>query len=110
MENYQEMAARDAHYLLDANPHGLLVCAYDDEEKFKQNDLEGAIPLRKLRAQENSRQKNWPIIFYCACPHDEGAKERAQEYADKGFTNVKVLKGGVHAWQEAGFSLVGAGH
>jgi rhodanese-related sulfurtransferase len=53
---------------------------------------------------------DWPIIFYCACPHDEGAKERAKEYADKGFTNVKVLKGGVHAWQEAGFSLIGAGH
>ncbi|MEN6493636.1 MAG: hypothetical protein ABFD16_05035 [Thermoguttaceae bacterium] len=55
--------------LLDADPHGLLVCAYDDE----------------------------------------GAKEQAQEYADQGFTNVKVFKGGVHAWQEAGFSLVGAG-
>jgi rhodanese-related sulfurtransferase len=27
------------------------------------------------------------------------------EYLDKGFTNVKVLGGGVEGWKKAGFSL-----
>lgn len=44
----------------------LLVCAYDDEQKFKQNHLEGAISIAELNSKLTSLSKDHEIIFYCA--------------------------------------------
>jgi hypothetical protein len=44
----------------------LLVCAYDDEEKCKRMNLEGAITLKQLRAMEPSLSRDQALIFYCA--------------------------------------------
>ena len=44
----------------------LLVCAYDDEEKFKTLHLEGAISLKEFRSRLASLPKDHEIIFYCA--------------------------------------------
>jgi rhodanese-related sulfurtransferase len=44
----------------------LFVCAYDDEQKFRNMRLEGAISLSELRARLPSLSKEQEIIFYCA--------------------------------------------
>ncbi|MBW3596708.1 MAG: rhodanese-like domain-containing protein [Planctomycetes bacterium] len=44
----------------------LLVCAYDSDEKFQKNRLEGAISLDDFRSQADSVPKDREIIFYCA--------------------------------------------
>ncbi len=44
----------------------LFVCAYDDEDKFKANHLEGAISLSDFRSRLSSLPKDQEIIFYCA--------------------------------------------
>jgi rhodanese-related sulfurtransferase len=44
----------------------LLVCAYDDEEKFRNMRLEGAISLSELESKLPSLSKGQEIIFYCA--------------------------------------------
>ena len=44
----------------------LLVCAYDDEEKFKRLRLEGAISFNELRSRLGALPKDQEIIFYCA--------------------------------------------
>ena len=44
----------------------MLVCAYDNEDKFAANHLEGAISLRDFRARLSSLSKDKEIIFYCA--------------------------------------------
>jgi hypothetical protein len=44
----------------------LLVCAYDDEEKFKRFHLEGAISLNEFRSRLGALPKDQEIIFYCA--------------------------------------------
>jgi hypothetical protein len=54
------------HRHLSAQGGALLVCAYDDSEKFKQNRLEGALSLRDFEAQAKSLEKDREIIFYCA--------------------------------------------
>jgi len=42
----------------------LLVCAYDDEEKFDNNHLQGAISLSEFKAKLPSLAKEQEIIFY----------------------------------------------
>jgi hypothetical protein len=44
----------------------VLVCAYDSEDKFRQNHLEGAISLDQFNSQADSISKDREIIFYCA--------------------------------------------
>jgi rhodanese-related sulfurtransferase len=44
----------------------LLVCAYDDADKFKANHLEGALSFSQLRSRLPELAKNQEIIFYCA--------------------------------------------
>jgi rhodanese-related sulfurtransferase len=44
----------------------LLVCAYDDEEKFKKLHLEGAISFAEFKSKLPSLKKDDEIIFYCA--------------------------------------------
>jgi rhodanese-related sulfurtransferase len=61
-----KITPQEAHERMEATPPALLVCAYDSEEKFRQNHLDGAWPLQTLRAREPSLRKNTEIIFYCA--------------------------------------------
>ena len=42
----------------------LLVCAYEDDAKFKKMQLEGAISLNEFRSKLPSLPKNQEIIFY----------------------------------------------
>ena len=43
----------------------LLVCAYDDAEKFKKNQLEGALFFPELLSRLPALNKSQKIIFYC---------------------------------------------
>jgi len=44
----------------------LLVCAYNDDEKFKDNHLQGAIALSEFKSKLPSIAKDQEFIFYCA--------------------------------------------
>ena len=44
----------------------LLICAYDSDEKFRKNHLQGAVSLAELQSQENRLSKDRELIFYCA--------------------------------------------
>jgi rhodanese-related sulfurtransferase len=57
--------ARQAHERTKSGD-ALLVCAYDSEEKFRDNHLEGAISWDEFRSRENATPKDREIIFYCA--------------------------------------------
>ena len=42
----------------------LLVCAYEDEAKFKMLQLEGAISLSEFKSKLPSLAKDQEIVFY----------------------------------------------
>jgi hypothetical protein len=44
----------------------LLVCAYEDESKCAQRQLEGAISLKQLQARQAAVSPDQELIFYCA--------------------------------------------
>ena len=43
----------------------LLVCAYEDEAKFKKLQLGGAISLSAFQSKLPSLSKDHEIVFYC---------------------------------------------
>lgn len=44
----------------------LLVCAYEDDGKFRQIQLSGAISLSEFKSRLPSLPKSQEIVFYCA--------------------------------------------
>ncbi len=44
----------------------LLVCAYEDDAKFKKLQLQGAISLNEFKSKFPSLAKDQEIVFYCA--------------------------------------------
>jgi hypothetical protein len=44
----------------------LLVCAYEDEEKFRKMKLSGAISVNEFRSRLPSLPRDVEIVFYCA--------------------------------------------
>ena len=84
----------------------LLVCAYDDADKFKNNHLEGAQSFSEFQSNLSSLAKDQEIVFYCAWDGEASAAGQAEKYINDGYTHVTVLKGGVDAWKEAGFPIV----
>lgn len=44
----------------------LMVCAYDDDAKFRLNQLEGAISLSEFTSLLPTLAKDREIVFYCA--------------------------------------------
>lgn len=55
-----------AHELLETDASALLVCAYDDDTKFEQNRLAGAISLAEFESHADGRPLDTPIVCYCA--------------------------------------------
>lgn len=44
----------------------ILVCAYNDDERYKQMQLEKSIPLSEFDSKLSQYSKDQEIIFYCA--------------------------------------------
>ena len=44
----------------------LLVCAYDNEEKFQAAHLEGALSFSEFKSRLDALSRDQEIIFYCA--------------------------------------------
>lgn len=49
-----------------SSEEALLVCAYDNNQKFETVHLQGAIPLSEFKSRLPSLSKDKEIIFYCA--------------------------------------------
>jgi len=67
-ENMPEVERTDAEEARRKVKSGqaLLVCAYDDEVKYAQVNLDGSISLASFRSRLSSLPKHQEIIFYCA--------------------------------------------
>jgi hypothetical protein len=62
----ERISPRLARQHLQMDPSVLLVCAYDEPEKFEQHHLAGAISLAEFQARVNALPQTQEIIFYCA--------------------------------------------
>jgi rhodanese-related sulfurtransferase len=50
--------------------------------------------------------KDREAIFYCTCPGDETARRVVRQALRMGFSQVKLLRGGLPAWKAKGYSVV----
>jgi hypothetical protein len=65
MANPERISPEEA-YKRSKSGDALLVCAYDDDDKFRTMRLEGAISLSEFKLKLPGLSKDREIIFYCA--------------------------------------------
>ncbi len=63
MEEPKRVTAEEVNDKLKSGK-ALLVCAYEDEMKFKAMQLEGAISLNEFKSKLPSLAKDQEIVFY----------------------------------------------
>ncbi len=63
MPEPERVTAKDVHDQLKSG-NALLVCAYEDEMKFKAMRLGGAISLNEFKSKVSSLAKDQEIVFY----------------------------------------------
>ncbi len=59
------ISAQEAHKRVAAG-HALLVCAYEEPEKFAALHLDGALSIQEFRKLRATLPKDQEVIFYCA--------------------------------------------
>ncbi len=65
MTEPEQISPKEVYEKLKAGA-ALLVCAYEDEKKFKTFHLDGTISFDELRSRLPSLTKDQEIAFYCA--------------------------------------------
>jgi hypothetical protein len=65
MADIERISVEEAHRKVRAG-QALLVCAYDDEAKYRMVNLDGSISLASFQSRIASLPKTQEIIFYCA--------------------------------------------
>ncbi len=65
MAEPKRVTAEEIHQRLKSGV-ALLVCAYEDDAKFKRLQLQGAISLNEFKSKLPSLAKDHEIVFYCA--------------------------------------------
>ena len=63
MAEPKRITPEEAHQKLKAGK-ALLVCAYEDEAKFKKMHLQGGISFNEFKSRLPSLQKDQEIVFY----------------------------------------------
>src|SRR3954462_1016002 len=96
--------AKTAHDHLESG-RAVLVCGYDDEEKFCNAHLEGAMRFQEFSDRADNF-RNREVIFYCAWPHEATSARRAEQFQGRGFKHVFAMKDGVKGWAAAGYRVV----
>lgn len=93
-----ELQSAQDPFLLDVRTH----------EEYQEGHIEGAylIPYTELgaRADELPEDKNEPLWVYCRT--DRRSQIALEELESMGYTDVRVLEGGIIAWHQAGHPLV----
>ncbi len=63
MAEPKRVTPEEVHQKLEAGKV-LLVCAYEDESRFRKMRLQGAISFNEFKSKFSSLSKNQEIVFY----------------------------------------------
>jgi len=101
-ELYALMEARRAPVVLDVRSHSAL----ELEPRSIPNALH--VPPDEAGARLSHLPREREIVVYCTCPNEATAARVAKMLMGHGFNRVRPLHGGLDAWVEAGYPVVGA--
>jgi len=64
-----------------------------------------AMSLADIRTRAHELPRDREIVLYCNCPNEASAALAARLLAERGFTRVRPLAGGLDSWMSAGHGV-----
>jgi rhodanese-related sulfurtransferase len=97
------VTADELKALLDSEKKPLVVNVLGPEAYHKAH-IAGSIniPLAHLKSLQGALDKNATVVTYCAGPACPASDKAAAQLSASGFKDVRVYKGGIQEWSEAG--------
>jgi rhodanese-related sulfurtransferase/thiol-disulfide isomerase/thioredoxin len=80
----------------------------NEEMNYKMKHIKGAVhfPWAKVIREPGSLPKDKLLVLYCGCIGEEASEDVAQQLMkDYGYTNIKVLDGGLMRWIKLGYPV-----
>jgi|SRR5580658_2166535 membrane protein DedA with SNARE-associated domain/rhodanese-related sulfurtransferase len=84
----------------------LLIDARPRASRTRDGMIPGAIAIETLVQDTPLHGPGREVVVYCACPNEATAARVARRLIRMGYHPVRPLEGGIHAWQDAGFTLI----
>jgi len=100
------ITVQELHRLREEGTPLLLVDARPSASRARDGMIPGAVAFELLLEDTEQSRRGGEVVVYCACPNEATAARIARKLMSLGFHPVRPLAGGIHAWQDAGFTLV----
>ena len=100
----QRITVEELKQMLAKNQPVTIIDVRGSDYDSSDSKIKGAIRITPgdVAAHVKEIPRDKPIVTYCSCATDGGALAAAQVLRENGFKNVRALKGGWPAWNEAG--------
>jgi membrane protein DedA with SNARE-associated domain/rhodanese-related sulfurtransferase len=82
-----------------------IVDARSAPNRARDGIIPGAQPIDTIDVWVTDLPSHAEVVVYCSCPNEASAARVAKMLRAKGFHHVRPLKGGIHAWVDAGFAV-----
>ena len=92
--------------LMNEGPKPTVIDACSRASRARDGVIPGAIAFETLNMDvvHETLPPHLEVVIYCACPNEASAARIAKRLHRLGFGRVRPLEGGIHAWQDAGYS------
>ena len=90
-----------------------LVLHIFDDENFEQEHIPGSYsaPVKRFKIiPDLVEEKDREIILYGEDENSSQTSSALNKLENMGFTNIKILEGGLNAWKSEGYPLHGKKH
>jgi rhodanese-related sulfurtransferase/thiol-disulfide isomerase/thioredoxin len=101
------MTVEDLKKMMDEGATVVIVDT-NDEKTYQMKHIKGAIhfPWAKVIGDPGSLPKDKLLVLYCGCIGEEASDNVAQQLMNNwGYTNIKVLDGGLMRWGKMGYPV-----
>ena len=86
----------------------MVIVDTNEEINYKMKHIKGAVhfPWAKVIGDPGPLPKNKLLVLYCGCVGEEASDSVAQQLMNHwGYTNIKVLDGGLMRWSKLGYPV-----
>lgn len=101
VEQLRSLLASDQKIFLFDVRQPLDLLAYPEQIPGAQR-----IPPQEVLDKPSLIPRDQDVVVYCTCPGDKTSRTVLRRALLLGFSRIKLLRGGLSAWKEKGYSVV----
>ena len=108
----RDVTAKDVHKIVDQKEDAVIVDVLSPESYAKRHvpgsvNIPSTDPRFIEKVREEVPDEKAPVVFYCSGPTCDASPTAAKRVEEAGYRDVREFRGGLQAWEDAGFPFEG---